>query len=69
MKSILEGKWRIDLCRLIRKPVPAFRALWELTADHLGSSLCMDCGRTRNLGDVSVIGVDSAFRILFTDAA
>lgn len=42
MTSILEGKWRTDFCRLIRKPVPAFRALWELTADHLWSSLCMD---------------------------
>lgn len=64
MKSILEGKWRTHFCRLIRKPIPAFRALWELTADHLGSSLCMACGRTRTLGDVSVIDVDSAFRIL-----
>lgn len=64
MKSILEGIWRTDFCRLVRKPIPAFRALQELTVDHLGGSLCTDCGRTRNLGAVSVIGVDSAFRIL-----
>lgn len=64
MKRILEGKWRTDFCRLIRKPIPAFRASWELTIDHLRSSLCVDCGRTRNLDGVSVIGVDSAFRIL-----
>lgn len=64
MKSVLEGKWRTDLCRLIRKPILAFRALCELTADKLWSSLCVDCGRTKNLGDVSVIGVDYAFTIL-----
>lgn len=36
MKSILEGKWRTDFCRLIRKPILAFRAWWEMTVDHLG---------------------------------
>lgn len=29
----------------------------------------MHCGRTRKMGDVFVVGVDSAFRIFVTDAA